>query len=124
LVAAIDVQRKMGGNELPDVELISFGGFLKLSGYRTGELVGNSLHFGRLVYNYRISGPGLLDGVYLGFSAELGRMGDTIDAQNGQQTARSNAVYLAVDTPLGPLYLGAGRATRDRSALYLMIGKP
>ncbi|GGC57877.1 hypothetical protein GCM10011396_00880 [Undibacterium terreum] len=124
LTAAMEVQRKLGGNELPDDELISFGGFLKLSGYRTGELVGNSLHFGRLVYNYRISGPGWLDGVYLGASAELGRMGNTIDAQNGEQTVRSNALYLAIDTPLGPLYFGAGRASRSKNALYLMIGKP
>ncbi|MFC3378541.1 hypothetical protein ACFOLJ_22210 [Rugamonas sp. CCM 8940] len=124
LLAAIEVQRKMGGNELPDDEFIAFGGFLKLSGYRTGELVGNSLHFGRLVYNYRIAGPGLLDGAYLGASAELGRMGDTINSVNGQQTARSNALYIAIDTPLGPLYLGAGRATKGKNALYLLIGKP
>ncbi|USX17956.1 patatin-like phospholipase family protein [Oxalobacteraceae bacterium OTU3REALA1] len=124
LQGGLEIQRKMGGNPLPDHELIAFGGFLKLSGYRTGELLGNSLHFGRLVYNYRISRPGLLDGAYLGFSAELGRMGDTLDSVNGVQNVRSNALYVAVDTPLGPIYLGAGRASRNKTALYLLIGKP
>ena len=122
--AAMEVLHKLGGGELPDQELVSFGGFLRMSGYRTGELVGNSLHFGRLVYNYRISGPGLLDGAYVGMSAELGRMGNTIEAQDGEQTVRSNALYIAIDTPLGPLYFGAGRASRNQNAVYLLIGKP
>ncbi|TYQ20212.1 UNVERIFIED_ORG: NTE family protein [Zoogloea ramigera] len=122
--ANVEVQRRMGGRPLPDHELIPFGGFLKLSGYRTGELVGNSLHYGSLIYNYRISGPGLLDGAYLGLSAELGRMGGTFDAIDGEQTVRSNALYFAVDTPLGPFYLGAGRTSRNKTALYLLIGRP
>jgi len=122
--ANVEVQRRMGGNQLPDHELIPFGGFLKLSGYRTGELLGNSLHYGSLIYNYRISSPGLLDGAYLGVSAELGRMSGTYDAGDGEQTVRSNALYLAVDTPLGPLYLGAGRTSRNKKAMYLLIGRP
>jgi NTE family protein len=95
-----------------------------MSGYRTGQLVGNSLHFGRVVYNYRIGKPGLLDGAYIGVSAELGHMGNTIEAQNGEQTARSNALYIGVDTPIGPLYFGAGRASRNQNSLYFLIGNP
>ncbi|MEP7299419.1 MAG: patatin-like phospholipase family protein, partial [Burkholderiales bacterium] len=34
---------------------------LQLSGYRTGELIGREMTFGRLIYNYRVSTPGLLD---------------------------------------------------------------
>lgn len=124
LQGAVEVQRRIGSAELPDQELIPFGGFLRLSGYRTGQLVGDSLHFGRLVYNYRIAGPGWLDGVYLGLSAELGRMGNTIDAQDREATVRSNAAYIAIDTPLGPMYFGVGRASRNQSAVYLLIGKP
>lgn len=124
LQGAVEIQHKLGGNSLPDHEIVSFGGFLRMSGYRTGELVGNSLHFGRLVYNYRLTAPGLLNGAYVGASAELGRMGNTIDAQDGEQTVRSNALYIAIDTPLGPLYFGAGRASRNQTALYLLIGKP
>lgn len=124
LVGATEVQRRLGARELPDQELVSFGGFLRLSGYRTAQLVGNSLHFGRLVYNYRLAGPGWFDGAYLGVSAELGRMGNTIDAQDREATVRSNAVYIAIDTLFGPLYLGAGRASRNQSSLYLLLGKP
>jgi len=124
LQGAAEIQRRIGTDKLPDQELIPFGGFLRLSGYRTGQLVGDSLHFGRLVYNYRVAGPGWLDGVYLGLSAELGRMGNTIDAQDREATVRSNAAYIAIDTPLGPLYFGAGRASRHQSAVYLLLGKP
>lgn len=122
--ANVEVQRRMGGNPLPDHEMIPFGGFLKLSGYRTGELLGDSLHYGSLIYNYRISSPGLLDGAYLGLSAELGRMGSTLDSRGGEQTVRSNALYFAVDTPLGPFYFGAGRTSRNKTAVYLLIGRP
>ncbi|MCU6499266.1 hypothetical protein LPN04_15830 [Rugamonas sp. A1-17] len=124
LQGALEVQHKPGGSPLPDHEIVSFGGFLRMSSYPTGELVGNSLHFGRLVYNYRLTAPGLLNCAYVGASAELGRVGNTIDAQDGEQTVRSNALYIAIDTPLGPLYFGAGRASRNQTALYLLIGKP
>lgn len=124
MLGTVEVQRRVGARPLPDHELMPFGGFLKLSGYRTGELLGDSLHFGSLVYNYRLSTPGLLDGAYVGLSAELGRMSNTANVQDGEQTVRSNALYLAVDTPLGPLYFGAGRTSRNKRALYLLIGRP
>ena len=124
LQAELDVQDRLGANALPDTELVPFGGFLRLSGYRTGELLGSSLHFGKLVYHYRISSPGLLDGAYIGVSAESGRMRNTIAAVDGEQVVHANALYVAVDTLLGPMYLGVGRTTRNNKAVYFMLGKP
>lgn len=43
-------------------------------------------------------------------------------AQHG--ALHSNAVFLAADTPVGPVYLGLGRASGGRSALYLYLGMP
>jgi NTE family protein len=113
------------GTALPNYELAQLGGFLRLSGYRTNEFLGTSARLARLVYAYRITTPGLLDGVHLGLSAEAGRVSDAVlsaAAQHG--TLRSNAVFLAADTPVGPVYLGLGRASGGRSALYLYLGMP
>lgn len=122
VVAAVEIQRAIGRAPLPATELIASGGFLRMSGLRTGELLGSELGFARLTYNYRLSDSGLLDGVYLGVSAELGRVSGTIDLPEGSRTVRSNALYMAFGTPLGPLYLGAGRTGGGQQALYLLIG--
>ena len=119
-----------GSDDLPFYELSSLGGFLRLSGYRTGEFVGQGMRFGRLIYNYRIAGPGLLEGVSLGVSAETGRIDHVLTATSAGVTTSSsrtlygNAVYLAVDTPLGPIYLAYGRASSANQAFYLFLGLP
>ena len=124
LQAAISGSASAGGGDLPFWELSSLGGFLRLSGYRTGEFLGRGARFGRLMYNYRIAGPGFLEGVSLGLSTEAGRIGDLGSGSNAARTRYGNAVYLAVDTPLGPIYLGYGRSSSANQALYLFLGLP
>jgi NTE family protein len=124
LQAAVMGQASGGSDDLPFYELSSLGGFLRLSGYRTGEFLGRGMRFGRLIYNYRIAGPGLLEGMSLGASAEVGRIGDVTNGTTNLQTRHGNAVYLAVDTPLGPIYLAYGRASSANQAFYLFLGLP
>ncbi|HEX6016974.1 MAG TPA: patatin-like phospholipase family protein [Burkholderiaceae bacterium] len=112
----------IGSEDLPFYELSSLGGFLRLSGYRTGEFLGRDMRFGRLVYNYRIAGPGFLDGVSLGLSTEIGRM--TSEVNSLAQTRHGNAIYIAADTPLGPVYVGYGRASSSNQAVYIYLGLP
>lgn len=108
----------------PAYELGQLGGFLRLSGYRAGEFTGTDERLARLVYSYRITGPGLFDGSYLGMSSEFGRIRDILDNPAARSTLRSNAVFVGTDTALGPLYLGYGRARHGRNALYLFLGIP
>lgn len=108
----------------PAYELSQLGGFLRLSGYRTGEFTGTGERLARLVYSYRIAGPGLFDGAYVGVSSEFGRISDILDNPAARSTLRSNAVFIGADTPLGPLYLGYGRARHARDAVYLFLGLP
>jgi NTE family protein len=124
LQAGVEVEGKVGSTELPDYELVTLGGFLRLSGYRTGELLGRGLRFARVIYNYRISQAGFLDGTFVGVSTEIGRISDTDEGLTTVQRARGHAVYVAVDTPLGPLYLGYGRASSRNRTAYLLIGQP
>ncbi|WP_158218792.1 patatin-like phospholipase family protein [Roseateles aquatilis] len=114
----------LGSGTLPDYELEQLGGFLRLSGYRTGQFVGTGMRMGRLVYSYRVTSPGLLDGIHVGASIEVGRILDPAALTPRTGTLRSNAMYFAVDTPIGPLYIGYGRASAKDSAVYVFLGAP
>jgi NTE family protein len=48
---------------------------------------------------------------------------------NGNQagsrlTVPAGALYVGIDSPLGPLYLGYGFANADNHAVYLFVGRP
>lgn len=114
----------LGGNELPVYEQFSLGGFLQLSGYQTNQLLGQEMGFVRLMYNYRLAGPSLFDGAYVGGSLEAGRIGDAAFGSNRSSLRHGSSIYLAVDTPLGPVYLGYGYADSRNQAVYFYLGMP
>ncbi len=111
-------------NELPLHELSSLGGFLQLSGYRTGEFIGRDMRFGRVVYTYQLTHAGFLEGMFVGLSSEAGRIGDSVNGATPASTRHGNAIFFGMDTPVGPLYLGYGRATANAQAVYLFLGQP
>jgi NTE family protein len=119
---------RAGGNlkdgSLPDHELFKLGGFLQLSGYKTGQLLGTDMRFGRVVYNYRLSGPGFFDGMYAGASLEAGRIGGLDFSPTRGTRHQGGSVYFAIDTPIGPLYLAFGVADGGNRAGYLFLGQP
>ena len=122
--AAVEGATSGIANRLPVYELFSLGGFLRLSGYRTGEFVGRELGFARLVYNWRVGSPGLFDGVFLGLSGEIGRVGNEVRALSRSETRWGSSLHMGADTALGPVYLAYGRAAAGRQAFYFFLGKP
>jgi NTE family protein len=116
--------KNLGTGELPAYETFSLGGFLQMSGYRTGELLGQELTFGRVIYNYRVSAPGLFDGAYVGVSYETGRIGDTVTGADRSALRHGAALYFAFDSPIGPVYVAYGRGDGRRQAVYLFVGQP
>jgi NTE family protein len=117
-------QHGVGDRDLPGWELAQLGGFLRLSGFRTNQLLGTGMRLGRVVYTYRLATPGLLDGAYVGASAEVGRISEGIGSPGVDGTLRSNALFLAADTPLGPVYVGVGFAAGGRRIGYVYLGFP
>jgi NTE family protein len=125
LRAALRSGENLKDGELPSHEIFQLGGFLQLSGYKTGQLLATDYRFGRVVYNYRLSGPGFLDGMYAGASLETARMTNVAFLTSAQRTRRNGAsLYFALDTPIGPLYLAAGFGDSGRRAAYLYLGQP
>ncbi|RAS04147.1 patatin-like phospholipase family protein [Cupriavidus alkaliphilus] len=113
-----------GGKPLPNYDLFQWGGFLQQSGYATGQLMGGNLQFARLVYYNKLARQTLLQGVYAGFSLEAGRVGNPLVPGSPTGLLKSGSLFLALDSPLGPLYLAYGRAAAGVFSFYLYLGKP
>jgi NTE family protein len=106
----------------PQFEL---GGFLQLSGLRSGQLRGDRMHFGRLKVMRQIGTmPAFGRGIYVGGSAEAGRMEGGATSLDFTRTVYGGSLFLGLDTSIGPLYLGAGRASGSEHSLYLYLGRP
>ena len=98
------------GSDMPAYESFTLGGPLRLSGYRINQFAGRE---------YRVRPPDVLQphaaaagppgsGVYVGGSAEVGRITDRFDGLPSPGTLWSGSVFLGADTFAGPAYLGVG----------------
>jgi NTE family protein len=115
---------RLGETPLPRSDQYQWGGFMQQSGYRTGALMGESIAFGRLVYYHRLVRQTLLEGVYAGFSLEAGKVGKPLVPGSPTGTLYSGSLFLALDSPVGPVYLAYGRADDGSSSAYLYLGRP
>lgn len=114
---------KIGSDPLPNYDLFQWGGFLQQSGLPTGALYGGTIAFGRLVYYNRLLQLPFLEGVYVGGSLEVGRVGDAF-VPGSPGTLSSGSLFLGLDSPIGPVYLGAGLASNGSSSFYFFLGRP
>jgi len=119
---------KLGSNPIPVYEQFELGGFLRLSGLAPGQIRTQDFQFARLGYRTKLADIPLFEGVYFGASLEAGRARPVVPVWNGERvdgkvTIPAGAVYLGIDSPLGPLYLGFGYSSRDNSAVYLFLGR-
>jgi NTE family protein len=107
-------------------DYFTLGGFLNLSGLRTGELSGPNYGIGRFIYYRNISrgGSGVFDvPLYLGFSVEAGNVWPDLNDASFGNLSKNGSVFLGADTFLGPIYLAAGSDTTGQSAFYLFLGR-
>lgn len=112
------------GGSLPIYETSFLGGFQRLSGYKTNEISGDEYLLGRLNYSHRLTNVGFLDGAYAGVSLEAARIGDAAFGPQREKSRFGLALYIAMDTPLGPVYVAVGRGDNRRHAAYFYLGQP
>jgi NTE family protein len=115
---------KLGNNPLPVYDQFQWGGFMQMSGYKTGQLYGENLSFGRAMYYHRLTRQTLLEGAYGGISLEAARIGNPLLPGSQEGWLNSIGLFIAADTPLGPTYLGYGHAADGNKSLYFYLGKP
>jgi NTE family protein len=112
--------------QLPLSEAPRLGGFLNLTGYTSGRLIGDDVAYAH-VRTERIIGRlplGLRGDMRLGLALEGGRVGEPYSLQKRDGVLRGAAVYLGGETPLGSVYLGLGRASGGAVNAYLFLGTP
>lgn len=111
---------------LPLSEAARLGGFLNLTGFAAGQLIGDHVAYGH-VRAERIIGRlplGLRGDMRLGLALEAGRVGEPYTRQKRDGLLRGAALYLGGETPLGAVYVGLGRASGGSYNAYLFLGTP
>jgi NTE family protein len=105
----------------------TLGGLFSLSGLPSNAVTGNNVAFASLVYRYRVSEEDFFGSfsmpLYLGFSAEVGETWYENEDFSSDKLLYAGSVYLAVNTILGPFYLGFGTTEFDYYSVHLSLGK-
>ena len=114
------------GGTAPIFDQFSLGGFLQLSGFRPGELIGETVSLGRLSYYQQMSNLQNPFGkhIYAGVSAELGRASGNLSFLSDGKSKSSYGMYAGFDTFFGPLFLGYGKAQHRSANFYFFLGQP
>jgi NTE family protein len=109
--------------DIPVYDPFQLGGPGRLSGLFLDQLTGTRYNFGALEYyrQYAELPSQFGRGVYLGMSAEAGRMDDPF-MKDPWDWVYAGSVYWAADTILGVVYIGYGYASLNQGTAYLMIG--
>jgi len=105
--------------DAPISRLFPLGGFLRLSGLQRDEITGEKFLLARTVGYRRMNDFRLLP-VYLGGSLEYGSIGDDTNHDEGWA---AGSLFLGIDSPLGPLYTGAGWAEGGHYTGFLFLGR-
>ena len=106
--------------------LFQLGGFLRLSGLPAGSVSGAHYALGRAVLLRKIGrgGNGFFDvPAWVGLSLEAGNVWATRREAAFGGLRKDAALFLGLDTGLGPLYVGGGLDEDGNSAWYLFLGR-
>jgi NTE family protein len=112
-------------DDAPAANAFSIGGLFNLSGYQKSELVGRYAGMLRLIYLKELgeSRSVLKVPVYVGASLEAGNVWDRRDDIRFDSLILAGSINLAIDSPLGPIYLARGFAEEGHTGNYLIIGR-
>ncbi len=103
--------------DLPIYDRFYLGGSRSFFGYRTDQLVGDKYLLGNL--ELRI-GP--VYGFYLHGRYDVGDVFGTLEDVRIKNLRHAFGITLSLDTPVGPVSFGYGRAERRTDNLYLNLG--
>jgi NTE family protein len=100
------------------------GGLANLSGYLADEVVADELGLARAIYYRRLTSDSRVLGfpLYAGASLELGGFWGSRDEIDGDDLVTAGSLFLGIDSFLGPIFLGYGRAETGVDAFYLRFG--
>ena len=103
------------------------GGLFNLSGLRQNAFSGRQSLFVMAQYQRRLSENSVLPlnmPIYAGFSVEGGQLWSERSEVGFGDLSGAGSIYLAIDSPIGPVYVAYGQTTESRNAVYLSLGWP
>ncbi|MBS0321015.1 MAG: patatin-like phospholipase family protein [Proteobacteria bacterium] len=101
------------------------GGFLNLSGLKLDQLYGPYVGLARAEYLYKMGQLSFIGrDWYVGASAEIGNAWQKRSDVSFGNTIKAGALFVGLDTFLGPFYVAYGRATGGSSSWYIFLGRP
>ena len=124
LLYRFSAQTNLDG-DAPIQNSFSLGGLFNLSGRRNDELFGQHAGLANIAFYRRIGGDSsspLNTNVYLGGSLEFGNVWDDSDDISLSSGIWGGAVFLGIDTVLGPLYVAYGLTEGGQTAGYFFLG--
>ena len=122
--AGATLDGRLQPNDVQD--FYSLGGFLNLSGLAPQSLLGPNYAIARAIYFRKISrgGEGFFEfPVYVGASLELGNTWERRSDISYGSAHKDASVFIAIDTLLGPVYLGSGYDQTGQAGYYLFLGR-
>jgi NTE family protein len=124
IIPRVRLAGKLSG-ELGIQDLFLLGGVLNLSGYQPGELSGQYTALGEIIYMYRLTdaSAAFTIPIFAGGSLEAGGAWNEYGDITFNSLIPAGSLFLGVDTPLGPLYMGAGYAEGGNTSMYVLLGK-
>ena len=119
--------RSVGTNgKLPYFDPAAIGGLFRLSAFTDNQILGGSaalygVHAEKIIGRMPL---GINGDVRIGVGLERGRVSDRYTETTRRGWIDAASVYLASETPIGPVYLGYSRSDEGSSNIYLVIGTP
>lgn len=109
----------------PIDDVFSIGGLFNLSGYHESEFAGRYAGILRLLYLHEIGNSRSVFKVpvYVGASLEAGNVWSQREDIRFDSLLYAGSINLAIDSPIGPIYLAQGFAENGRSETYLYLGR-
>ena len=98
------------------------GGLFELPGYGVNELSGQHLYLIRTAYRRPLmelfnTSP------ELGITLQYGQVFEEEDDISLSDGITAAGLWLGWDTPIGPIYIGAGRADSNQNSMYIIVGR-
>lgn len=112
--------------QLPVTDAGRLGGLLNLTGFATGQLIGDEVAYGHVRGEWVIGRAplGLRGELRAGLALEAGKVAQPFTQQVRKGWLNSVALYLGGETPVGPVFVGIGRGNGGSVNAYLVVGAP
>jgi len=107
----------------PFHEAYTLGGFFKLSGVAVDAKLGQHRALNRAAYYYRLQERAIFP-IYFGASLETGQVWPDTEEIDLGELDFAGSLFVGIDSPIGPVYVGAGMAEEGEGSLYIFLGQP